>query len=96
MAEKPMVLMVDEVDSAANNQVFLDFLGQLWDRYLNRRETPTFYSAILAGVYDIKNLKLKIREEGEHRYNSPWNIAADLKARNWFGAAPESLKPSKR
>jgi len=30
---------------------------------------------ILAGVYDIKNLKLKIRGEQEHQYNSPWNIA---------------------
>ena len=28
-ADKPMVLMIDEVDSAANNQVFLDFLAQL-------------------------------------------------------------------
>jgi len=29
-------------------------------------------------VYDIKNLKLKIRPEGERQYNSPWNIAADF------------------
>ena len=28
-SEKPVVLMIDEVDSAANNQVFLDFLAQL-------------------------------------------------------------------
>ena len=28
--------------------------------------------------YDIKNLKLKIRPGGEHKYNSPWNIAADF------------------
>jgi hypothetical protein len=27
-------------------------------------------------VYDIKNLKLKLRPDGEHQYNSPWNIAA--------------------
>ena len=33
---------------------------------------------ILAGVYDIKNLKLKIRPEKEHQYNSPWNIAAEF------------------
>jgi hypothetical protein len=30
---------------------------------------------ILAGVYDIKNLKLRIRPEEHHQYNSPWNIA---------------------
>lgn len=28
-ADKPVVLMIDEVDSASNNQVFLDFLAQL-------------------------------------------------------------------
>lgn len=33
---------------------------------------------ILAGVYDIKNLKRKLRPEEGHRYNSPWNIAADF------------------
>ena len=41
-------------------------------------EIPTFQSVILAGVYDIKNLKLKVRKETEHQYNSPWNIAADF------------------
>lgn len=33
---------------------------------------------ILSGVYDIKNLKLKIRKDETHQYNSPWNIAADF------------------
>ncbi len=32
----------------------------------------------MAGVYDIKNLKQKIRPDEEHKYNSPWNIAADF------------------
>lgn len=31
---KPIVLMIDEVDTAANNQVFLDFLAQLRAYYL--------------------------------------------------------------
>ena len=39
---------------------------------------PSFRSVILAGVYDVKNLRGKIRPEDEHRYNSPWNIAADF------------------
>ena len=72
----PIVLMIDEVDSAGNNQVFIEFLALLRKYYLNRDETPIFHSVILAGVYDIKNLKLKLRPETEHRYNSPWNIAA--------------------
>lgn len=75
-ADRPLILMIDEVDSASNNQVFLDFLAQLRDAYLDREETPTFQSVILAGVYDIRNLKQKIRPHEEHRYNSPWNIAA--------------------
>lgn len=70
---KPIVLMIDEVDSASNNQVFVDFLAMLRGYYLERKEKPAFHSVILAGVYDIKNLKLKIRPQEEHKYNSPWN-----------------------
>lgn len=55
---------------------FIKFLGVLRDMFLKRDKIPTFQSVILAGVYDIKNLKLKIRPEEEHQYNSPWNIAA--------------------
>lgn len=77
-AAKPVVLMIDEIDNASNNQVFLDFLGLLRDCYLNRYDTPAFQSVILAGVYDIKNLMQRIRSDADHRYNSPWNIASDF------------------
>ena len=77
-ASKPVVMMIDEVASASNNQVFIDFLAQLRLYYLKRRKKSIFQSVILAGVYDIKNLKIKIRPEEEHRYNSPWNIAASF------------------
>lgn len=60
------------------NQVFLDFLSQLRAGYIDRDLEPTFKSVILAGVYDIKNLKHKLRNEDEHKYNSPWNITADF------------------
>ena len=68
-SEKPVVLMIDEVDSASNNQVFLDFLAQLRSGYLERdtKGILTFQSVILAGVYDIKNLKRKIRSSDDHR-----------------------------
>ena len=46
-----------------------------------------FHSVILAGVYDIKNLKRRIRPDGEQRYNSPWNIAADFDMEMGFSAA---------
>ena len=81
VSEKPIVLLIDEVDTAADNQVFLDFLAQLRASYIERRDdakTPAFQSVILAGVTDVKHLKTKIRPEDEHKVNSPWNIAADF------------------
>lgn len=86
-AEKPIVLLIDEVDSASNNQVFLDFLAVLRGYYLDRKNSPIFHSVVLAGVYDIKNLKLKLRPESEHQYNSPWNIAAKFNIDMSFSAA---------
>lgn len=74
--EKPVILLIDEVDSAPNNQVFMDFLAQLRGYYINRDVKPTFRSVILAGVYDIKNIRQKVRTDEEHKNNSPWNIAA--------------------
>jgi len=77
---KPVILIVDEVDSATNNQVFLDFLSQLRDGYISRDTDgiPTFQSVILAGVTDVKHLKNKLRSEDDSKENSPWNIAADF------------------
>ncbi|MCQ2211828.1 MAG: hypothetical protein MJZ34_16225, partial [Paludibacteraceae bacterium] len=77
-SKMPVVVMIDEVDKSQDNQIFLCFLGMLRNKYLKRtRENShsTFYSVILAGVYDVKNLKLKIRSDEERKYNSPWNIA---------------------
>jgi len=83
---KKLVLIIDETDKISNNLVFLRFLGMLRDKYLLRRKSgTTFQSVILCGVYDIKNLKLKMvqagthkLQDGEKRINSPWNIAADF------------------
>lgn len=85
-AGRPLVLIIDEADSAANNQVFLDFLAQLRGYYIDRDSSKTFQSVILAGVYDIKNLKRKLRPDQEHKQNSPWNIAADFKVEMSFSA----------
>lgn len=85
-SEKPLVMIIDEVDSVSNNQVFIDFLAMLRGYYLGREEKATFHSVILAAVYDIKNLKLKIRSDSEHRYNSPWNIAAKFNIDMFFDA----------
>ncbi|MDY4077243.1 MAG: AAA family ATPase [Clostridium sp.] len=78
---KEVILIIDEVDKSSNNQIFLNFLGMLRNKYLDREKgrTVTFKSVILAGVYDIKNLKLKLRPDEERKYNSPWNIAVPFK-----------------
>ena len=86
--DKKTVLIIDEVDKSANNRLFLHFLGMLRAKYLNRQagSDNTFHSVILAGVTDIKNLKLKMINDGIHSrvaeegriFNSPWNIAASF------------------
>ena len=86
---KKLVLMIDEVDKSSNNSTFLHFLGMLRQKYLEQAKNKdfTFHSVILAGVYDIKNIKLKMINEGVYTlaegenkiYNSPWNIAANFK-----------------
>ncbi|MCL2159463.1 MAG: AAA-like domain-containing protein [Oscillospiraceae bacterium] len=86
--DRKIVLMIDEVDQASNNRVFLHFLGLLRDKYLARKngDDYTFHSVILAGVYDIRNIKLKLIKEGVYTpspnenktYNSPWNIAVNF------------------
>jgi len=79
-SDKSCILMIDEVDKSSNNQLFLDFLTMLRDKYLDRNngEDITFQSVILAGVHDIKSLKSKIRSGKKAKYNSPWNIAVDF------------------
>ncbi|MCM1258403.1 MAG: AAA family ATPase [Roseburia sp.] len=79
-SDKMVVLIIDESDKSLDNQIFLSFLGMLRDKYLKREmgKDATFQSVILSGVYDVKNLKLKIRQEEEKKYNSPWNIAVNF------------------
>ena len=94
---RKIVLMIDEVDQASNNRVFLHFLGMLREKYISRRNGKdyTFQSVILAGVYDIKTMKVKMMSEGTHTpsatenklYNSPWNIAVNFNIDMSFSSA---------
>ena len=86
--DKPVVLLIDEVDKASNNQLFLSFLGMLRNKYILASDDMdyTFHSVILAGVHDVKNLKLKLRPNEEQKYNSPWNIAVDFNIDMSFNA----------
>lgn len=87
--DKEVILLIDEVDKNSNNKVFLGFLGMMRSLYLSREQelATTFKSVILAGVYDIKNLKLKIRDDSDARYNSPWNIAVNFRVDMSFNEA---------
>ena len=80
-SRKKVVLMIDEVDKSSDNQIFLSFLGLLREKYLKWQQGKdvTFQSVILAGVYDVKTLKLKMHPQEETKYNSPWNIAVDFR-----------------
>lgn len=50
------------------------------NKYLDMQEglDTSFHNVILASVYNVKNLKLKLRPKEERKYNSPWNIAVDF------------------
>ncbi|MCL1864036.1 MAG: AAA-like domain-containing protein [Defluviitaleaceae bacterium] len=85
---KKIVLIIDEVDRTSNNSVFLQFIDILRAKFLARKagRRNTFHSVILAGVYDIKNIKL---------YNSPWNIAINFKVDMSFSATEIATMLSK-
>ena len=96
-AGRKIVLMIDEVDKAGNYEIFLYFLAMLRDMF-NARKLGTgaaFHSVILAGVYDIKNIKSKMMSEGmyipaeteDKKEGSPWNIAADFEVDMLFSPA---------
>lgn len=88
-APMPMVLVIDEVDKSSNEQLFLDFLGMLREKYNDRLlyNASTFSSVILVGVHDVKNLKLKLRSQDQTMLNSPWNIAATFDMDMSFSSA---------
>jgi len=80
-----VVLLIDEVDKLLNNEIFLNFLGMLRKKFLDRERQvgATFHSIILAGVYDVRNMKRNMVNKGIESSvgalnNSPWNIAVDF------------------
>jgi hypothetical protein len=89
--KKKVVLIIDEVDKSSNNQLFISFLAMLRNKYLAQDDYKTFHSVVLAGVHDVKSLKLKLRPDAAQKYNSPWNIAADYNVDLNF--SPSEIKP---
>ena len=75
--------MVDITDRLVKMKAMVDagnYFTMLREGFLARtsKGAPAFCSVILAGVTDIKSLKRKIRSDEAHKFNSPWNIAADF------------------
>ena len=89
--EKAVVLLIDEVDKSSNNQLFISFLAMLRNKFLAQDKIKTFHSVVLAGVHDVKSLKLKLRSDEEAKYNSPWNIASDFNVD--MNLQPFEIKP---
>ena len=87
------VLLIDEVDSCSTFEPFINFLGMLRGKYLERDQAQhaTFHSIVLVGVHDIKTLKYKMRSGQKAQYNSPWNIATDFEVEMSF--RPEEIAP---
>jgi len=71
---RKVVLIVDDADINSNNRVFLNFLGMLRQKYMDKRNGKdyTFHSVVFASVKDIKNIELPVQT-----YHAPFNIAAD-------------------
>ena len=95
-AQKPIVLIIDEVDKSCNHKLFLDFLGMLRTKYLMRDRYATFHGVILAGVHNIKtirysgsnqNSKNNSFDDNARKQDSPWNIAADFEVDMSFNPA---------
>ncbi len=87
---KEIIVFIDEVDKSSNNQLFVSFLAVLRDKYLDRERTPTFHSVVLAGIHDVKSLKLKINPNSGKTNNSPWNIATTFKVD--MNLSPKEIK----
>jgi len=95
--DKKLVLMIDEVDKVSSSRVFLGFLSRLREKFLarNAEKDFTFHSVIFAGVYDIRNIKIRLTQEGlltlktgkTATHNSPWNIATDFEINMSFSAS---------
>lgn len=89
--DKKVVVLIDEVDRSSNYQLFISFLGLLRNKFLQQEDMKTFHSVILAGLHDIKTLKLRMRPEEEKSFNSPWNIAVPYKIN--MNLSPSAIKP---
>ena len=74
--DRPLVLLLDEVDCLANGTL-ITFLRQLRDGYVNRAEAPFPNSIALVGMRNIRDYKAHVRSDSDTLgSSSPFNIVA--------------------
>ncbi len=74
--KKPILLLIDEIDALLDN-VLVSVLRQLRDGYQGRPEHfPA--SIVLVGLRDVRDYKIKVREELQsYGTSSPFNVKSD-------------------
>ncbi len=72
--QKPLVILFDEIDRLSNGTL-ISFLRQLRYGYVNRGRVPFVHSVALVGMRNIRDYKVRIRDERETLGSaSPFNI----------------------
>ncbi|MCX7044354.1 MAG: AAA-like domain-containing protein [Candidatus Sumerlaeota bacterium] len=75
--DKPLVVMFDEADCLCG-PALLSFLRQLRSGYIGRDTAPFVHSLALVGMRNLRDYKLKIRDESETLgRSSPFNIVTE-------------------
>ena len=79
-ADRPIVLLVDDVDCAADHEAFRNLLDTLRSNFLSAHSgtEACFQSVILAGVEDVRIPRASLLPPGHAERFGPWNIADDL------------------
>lgn len=78
ISEKPIVLLIDEVDYPSNFPIFYNFLAQLRARRNLREDAPHFQSVILCGLTDVTYSKKFTRPDGTEYETIPFTLAVDF------------------
>ena len=79
-SDRPVVLIIDDVDRPANKEVLCEFLEQLRARYITRgvNDMPAFHSVILSSEKDVRALQGKEIPEDKYVEHIPWDISSDF------------------
>lgn len=83
-SDKPIVLMIDEVDSATNNQVFPDFLAQLRAYYIDRDVQQDKNQFIENGRLNMKRILEKFAVHFNDLYGSSKEQFIEEEGRKYF------------